>query len=131
MPSGTKASKHFKTPNLHEVQLPTVCKHVVASFSIPDVSTQAVLAQETSCSELLSNVSRTMRLFFLKPSQLIGAKMLAVLGGITSKEMMLTKPLSLNVVWQMEGEESSSQNGICHRIPTIALKIAADQIPCR
>lgn len=68
MPSGTKASKHFKPPNLQEVQLPTVCKHVVASFSIPDVCTQAVLAQETGYSELLSNVSYTMWLFFLNPS---------------------------------------------------------------
>lgn len=45
MSSGTKVSKHFFRINfkkhLQEVQLPTDCEHVVASFNIPDVSTQA------------------------------------------------------------------------------------------
>lgn len=69
MPSGTKVSKHFfeliLKKHLQEVQLLTVCKHVVASFNIPDVSTQAALAQEIGCSEFLS---QTICLFFLNPS---------------------------------------------------------------
>lgn len=77
--SGTKVPKHeFKKTHLREVELPTVCKHVVASFSVPDVSTQPALAQETGCLELLSNVSQTMWLFFPSPLQLIGDKILAV-----------------------------------------------------
>lgn len=71
IPSGTKVSKHFFLINfkkhLQDVQLPAVCKQVVASFSIADVATQAAPTQEIGCSEFLSNVSQTACLFFLNP----------------------------------------------------------------